>query len=206
MTDGCIAPDCQRPAMMFPPSRYCKNHCDYVPPNVGRSVTIPPTPHEEFQTITSVEEVDAVEASPFVTCTAVRNDPTRCNRPPSLAPGASNDDDILRLAGSQAVTAFAQPRWGIRVHAVAMFSELVGDEEEVKRPLLLLSLPHELLHRLRHLVDLRGKPAQLTGEFSRTSGILRRTHGVNPLPQNVHILRKGHQRNEDRRPSFLERV
>jgi len=48
MTDGCIAPDCQRPAMKFPPSRYCKNHCDYVPPNVGGSVTIPPTPHEEF--------------------------------------------------------------------------------------------------------------------------------------------------------------
>jgi hypothetical protein len=48
MTDGCIAPNCQRPAMKFPPSRYCKNHCDYVPPNVGRSVTIPPTPHEEF--------------------------------------------------------------------------------------------------------------------------------------------------------------
>jgi hypothetical protein len=76
----------------------------------------------------------------------------------------------------------------------------------VQRPLLLPSLPHEFLHRLRHLVDLRGKPAQLTGELSRTNGILRRTHGVNSLPQNVHILRKGHQRNEDRRPSFLERV
>ena len=76
----------------------------------------------------------------------------------------------------------------------------------MKRPLLLLSLPHEFLYRLRHLVDLRGKPAQLTGELSRTSGILRRTHGVNSLPQDVHILRKGHQRNEDRRPSFLKRV
>jgi hypothetical protein len=76
----------------------------------------------------------------------------------------------------------------------------------VKRPLLLPSFPHELLNRLRHLVDLRGKLAQLTGELSRTSGILRRTHGVNSLPQNVHILGKGHQRNEDRRPSFLERV
>jgi hypothetical protein len=76
----------------------------------------------------------------------------------------------------------------------------------VKRPLLFLSFPHELLHRLRHLVDLRGKPAQLAGELSRTNGILRRTHGVNSLPQNVHILRKGHQRNEDRRPSLFERV
>jgi hypothetical protein len=28
------------------------------------------------------------------------------------------------------VTAFARPRWGIRVHAVAKFSALVGDEEE----------------------------------------------------------------------------
>jgi hypothetical protein len=76
----------------------------------------------------------------------------------------------------------------------------------VRRPLLLPFLPHEFLHRLRHLVDLRGKPAQLTGEFSRTNGILRRTHGVNSLLQNVHILGKGHQRNEDRRPSLLERV
>jgi len=76
----------------------------------------------------------------------------------------------------------------------------------VRRPLLLLSLPHEFLYRLRHLVDLRGKPAQLTGELSRTSGILRRTHGVNSLSQDVHILGKGHQRNEDRRPSFLKRV
>jgi hypothetical protein len=78
-----------------------------------------------------------------VTCTAVRNDPTSCNANPHWRPGASIDDDVLRLAGRQAVTAFARPRWGIRVHAVAMFSGLVGDEEEgVKRPLLLPSFPH----------------------------------------------------------------
>jgi hypothetical protein len=47
--------------------------------------------------------------------------PTRCpHRPPSLAPGASNDDDVLRLAGRQDVTAFAQARWGIRGQAVAI--------------------------------------------------------------------------------------
>jgi hypothetical protein len=53
-------------------------------------------------------------------------------QPPALsaAPGASNDDDVPRVAGSQDVTAFAQPRWGIRVHAVAMFAELVGTRRE----------------------------------------------------------------------------
>src|ERR1700733_9399294 len=86
------------------------------------------------------------------------------------------------------------------------WSSLTRRGGRVKRPLLLPSFPHELLNRLRHLVDLRGKLAQLTGELSRTSGILRRTHGVNSLPHNVHILGKGHQRNEDRWPSFLERV
>lgn len=46
----------------------------------------------------------------------------------------------------------------------------------------------------------------MRGEVIRTVGSFRVVHPFDLLPQNVNRIRKDHQRNEDRRFSFFERV